>query len=296
MGEIADKFSLAKERIRYRHIWGTKAVMGFKKKIAFIGLGNMGQALARGILERGIVEPSSIVVSDIDKDKLQSCQSELQLTVAGDNKEAVRKADIIIIAVKPKSVESVLKEVAGSLEPSKLVISIAAGVTTGYIENILRKEVAVVRVMPNTAVLVGDGMSAIARGKFVGEEEEKISREIFSAVGKVVEVKEELMNAVTSLSGSGPAYIFAVMENLIEAGVREGLSPQLADTLVKQTALGAVRMASQAKEKLSTLREMVTSPGGTTEAALNVFKEKGLQDIMAEAVASATRRAKELQE
>lgn len=269
--------------------------MELKKKIAFIGVGNMGQALARGILEKGIVEQKGIIVSDIDKDKLGSCQSELQVTVAGDNREAVRKADIVIIAVKPKAVENVLKEIADSLEPSKLVISIAAGITTDYIENMLGKEVPVVRVMPNTAVLVGEGMAAIARGRFAGEEEEKISCTIFSAVGKVVEVEGELMNAVTALSGSGPAYIFAVMENLIEAGIREGLPPQLADTLIKQTALGAAKMASQAKEKLSALREMVTSPGGTTEAALNIFKKKGLQDIILEAVASATRRAKELQ-
>ncbi len=270
--------------------------MELKKKIAFIGVGNMGQALVKGILEKRIVEPNSIIASDIDKDKLSGCQGDLQVTVARDNREAVRKADIVIIAVKPKDVESVLKEIADSLEPPKLLISIAAGITTGYIENTLGKEVAVVRVMPNTAVLVGEGMAAIARGKFAGEEEGKTSQEIFSAVGRVVEVKEALMNAVTALSGSGPAYIFAVMENLIEAGVREGLSPQLADTLVKQTALGAAKMASQTEEKLSTLREMVTSPGGTTEAALNIFKEKGLQDIILEAVASATRRAKELQE
>ena len=266
-----------------------------KKKIAFIGVGNMGQALVKGILERGIVEPSSIISSDIDKDKLRSAGSDLKVTAARDNKEAVREADIVIIAVKPKAVQGVLKEISDSVEPSKLVISIAAGITTDYIENTLGKEVPVIRVMPNTAVLVGEGMAAIARGKFAGEEEGKISREIFSAVGKVVEVKEELMNAVTALSGSGPAYIFAVMENLIEAGVREGLSRELARTLVKQTALGAVRMADRTVEKLSTLREMVTSPGGTTEAALNVFKEKGLQDIIAEAVASATRRAEELQ-
>lgn len=266
------------------------------KKIAFIGMGNMAQALARGILEKGVVKADSIMASDIDKDKLRNLASRLPLTVAKDNEEAVKRSDIVIIAVKPKAVEGVLKEMADSLEPSKLVISIAAGITTDYIESLLGKEIAVIRVMPNTAVRVGEGMSALARGKFAGEEDEKISEEIFSAVGKVVKVKEELMNAVTALSGSGPAYIFALMENLIEAGIREGLSGQLAEALVKQTALGAAKLASQTEEKLSRLREMVTSPGGTTEAALNIFKQKKFQDIIAEAVAAAIKRAKELEE
>ena len=278
-------------------------MMGIKdKKIGFVGAGNMGRALIKGILKKGLVESQDIIVSDLDKDKLRVI-SELGVTIARDNKGVVAESDIIILAIKPKDMGKVLKEISGPLQglssPAsgkfpKLLISIAAGITTGYIEERLGKDVAVVRVMPNTPALIGEGITAISRGRFAGDEEERITEGIFRGVGETVKVKEELMDAVTALSGSGPAYVFAVMEGLVEAGVKEGLSPDLAQRLVNQTVLGAVRTAMETGESLSALREMVTSPGGTTEAALKVFKEKGLERILAEGVKAAVKRAKEL--
>ncbi len=272
------------------------------KKIGFIGAGNMGRALIKGLLKKGSVEPRNIIVSDPDKDKL-GFMSKIGITLARDNPEVVVKSDILILAVKPKDIERILEDIAGLLQglsspasgkPPRLIISLVAGITIGYIEGHLGKDIPVVRVMPNTPALIGEGMTAISRGKFAGEEEEKITEELFQGVGETVEVAEELMGAVTALSGSGPAYVFAVMESLVEAGVKEGLSSDLAQRLVSQTVLGAVRMAIETGEKFSALIETVASPGGTTEAALRVFKEKGLRDILAEGVRAAAERAKEL--
>ena len=271
------------------------------KKIGFIGGGNMGQALIKGILKRGIANPRDIIISDLDKNKLQVISCELQVAVAEDNREVIEKANIIILAVKPKDVESVLKEISDYLQvlsasgdSPKLIISIAAGITTRYIEEHLGEDIPVVRVMPNTPALIGAGIAAISRGRFAGEEEERIAEELFLGVGKTVKVREELMDAVTGLSGSGPAYVFAVMESLVEAGMKEGLSPDLAQRLVSQTVLGAVKMVMETGEKLSTLREMVTSPGGTTEAALRIFEERNLKNILAEGVGAAVRKSEEM--
>ncbi len=270
------------------------------KKIGFVGAGNMGQALMKGLLKKGIIASENIIISDLDEKKLQAISFELQVAIAKDNREAVEKADVLILSIKPKDMEAVLKEISASLadfsgsKALPLIVSIAAGITTTYIEERLGKDIPVVRVMPNTPALVGGGIAAISRGKFAGEEEERIAEDIFRGVGEAVRVREELMDAVTAVSGSGPAYVFAIMENLVKAGMREGLSPDLAQKLVSQTFLGAVRMARETGESLSTLKERVTSPGGTTEAALRVFKEKGLEGILAEGVRAAARRAREL--
>lgn len=272
------------------------------KSIGFIGAGNMGQALIKGILKKGLVKPENIIVGEPDEKKLQII-SELGIAIAGDNQGIVAKSDIIILAVKPKDVEGVLKEISPSLQGlssldsgklSKLLISIAAGITTAYIEEHLRKNIPVVRVMPNTPALIGKGITAISPGRFAGEEEERITEEIFRGVGETVKAREELMDTVTALSGSGPAYVFMIMESLVEAGVKEGLSPGLAQKLVSQTVLGATGMAAETGERLSTLRERVTSPGGTTEAALKIFKKRGLKNLLAEGVRAAVKRAKEL--
>ncbi len=260
----------------------------------------MGQALIKGILKRGIANPRDIIIGDLDRNKLRVVSCEMQVVIAEDNREVIEKSDIIILAVKPKDIESVLKEISDYLQvlstsgASPMVLSIAAGITTRYIEEHLGEDIPVVRVMPNTPALIGAGIAAISRGRFAGEEEEKIAEELFRGVGETVKVKEELMDAVTGLSGSGPAYVFAVMESLVEAGVKEGLSSGLAQKLVIQTVLGAVKMAMETGEKLSTLREMVTSPGGTTEAALGVFEERNLRNILAEGVSAAVRRSEEM--
>lgn len=262
----------------------------------------MGQVLIKGLLKEKAIKPQNIIVSDFNKDRL-GVVGRLGVTIARGNPEVVAKSDIIIFAVKPKDMGKLLEEINGSLQdlPSfasgkspKLVISIAAGITTGYIKEHLGRGVSVIRAMPNTPVLIGEGMTAIAYGETVHEEEGKVAEEVFKGVGETVKVAEELMEAVTALSGSGPAYVFAIMESLVEAGVKEGLSPELAQKLVSHTVLGAASMAIKTGEDFSTLIEAVTSPGGTTEAALKVFKEKGLEVVLVEGVRAAAKRAREL--
>ncbi len=252
----------------------------------------MGQVLIKGLLKKEVVEPQNIIVSDPDKDKLELIHKQLRVVIAGDNQEVVNQAKVVILAVKPKDIEEVLK----GISPPQLIISLAAGITTGYIEKYLGEGAPVVRVMPNTPALIGEGITAISSGRFAGEKEEEITEEIFQGVGETVKVAEELMDMVTALSGSGPAYMFLIMENLVEVGVKEGLAPELAQKLISQTVLGAASMTIKTSEPLSVLREMVTSPGGTTEAALKVFKKKGLENILAEGVQAAVKRAKELRE
>ncbi len=260
------------------------------EKFGFIGAGNMGQALIKGLLKKGVVASRNIIVSDSDQDKLALIREQLEVIIARDNQEVADRAEVVILAVKPKDVEGALK----GIESPRLIISLVAGITTGYIEERLGKDIPVVRAMPNTPTLIGEGMTAISPGRFAGEEEEKVAEEIFQGVGETVKVREELMEAVTALSGSGPAYIFMIMESLVKAGAKEGLSPELAQKLISRTVLGSASMAIKTGEKLSVLREMVTSPGGTTEAALEVFKEKGLEGILAQGVRTAAKRAKEL--
>lgn len=268
--------------------------MGENKKIGFIGLGNMGLALLEGILEAGISEAGSLIVSDIDEKKSQAAAVRYKVNIAGDNGALARKANIVLFAVKPQVIDEVLGEVAPFLHPAKLVVSIAAGISTKHIEDLVGK-VPVVRVMPNIPVKVKEGISAFCCGKYARPEREgEESRKIFNGVGRVIEVKEELMDAVTALSGSGPAYVFLISEILRDAGIKMGLPKTVAAMLTNQTFLGAVRMLLEGKEDPALLRRRVTSPGGTTERALKVLEERGIEDIFREALEAARDRAKEL--
>ncbi len=246
----------------------------------------MGQALLGGILEAGIVEAKALIVSDIDKEKSQALSKKYQVNVAENNREVVRKGDIIILAVKPQVIDEVLKEIAPSLSigsdksdpystksdksdphTKKLLISIAAGITTKHIESLVGN-IPVIRIMPNILVKVREGISALCGGKYASSRDKEISRKIFAAVGKVVEVREELMDVVTALSGSGPAYIFLIIEILRDIGIKLGLSKEVATNLISQTVFGSAKMQIGGKEEPALLRDRVTSPGGTTERAL----------------------------
>lgn len=265
-----------------------------KKRIAFLGVGNMAAALIRGIIEAGLTRPEDITISDIDKEKLGVRSSEFGVIGAKDNREAVKEADVIILAVKPKDMEGPLNEIKDSLDSKKLVISIAAGITTSYIEKILKKEIPVIRVMPNTPVAVKEGASAFSIGRYVSQEQEEIAQSIFGAVGKVVRVEENLMDAVTALSGSGPAYIFYIIASLIEAAVSLGLDKKAATTLATQTVLGSAKLLQETGEEPAALKEKVTSKGGTTEAALLVLDEGKLKEILDKALKAAVKRSQEL--
>jgi pyrroline-5-carboxylate reductase len=264
------------------------------KKIAIIGGGKMGSIIAQGLIAHKIIPGKDIIVTDIDAARLEFLRLSMKLKVSQNNEKAVKGADIIILAVKPQNMALTLKEISPAIDKNKFVISIAAGITTKFIEDFLTKGARIVRVMPNTPALVGEGAAAVAGGSLARAIDIKLTRAIFNAVGISVEIEEKLMDAVTGLSGSGPAYFFLIIEALIEAGLKTGLSRDLAKQLAAQTMLGAARLCLQSDKEPAQLREMVTSPNGTTFAGLKVMEEKNIRAIIVAAVEAATKRSKEL--
>jgi pyrroline-5-carboxylate reductase len=264
------------------------------KKIAIIGGGKMGSIIAQGLIGHKILSGRDIIVTDIDSARLDFIRSTMGLQVSQDNINSAKNTDIIVIAVKPQNMAATLTEFSSVIDTSKVVISIAAGITTNFIEASLAKGVRVVRVMPNTPALVGEGAAAVARGSCATTDDIKLTRAIFDAVGISVEINENLMDAVTGLSGSGPAYFFLIIEALIDAGVKMGMPHDLAAKLAMQTMLGAARLCLQSDKQPAELREMVTSPGGTTAAGLKVLEEGNIRATIVSAVEAATKRSKEL--
>lgn len=254
----------------------------------------MGEALFRGFLKSGVLGPDQILLNDVNVERLESLKKKYDLEVTTDSPEAVKSSDIVLLAIKPQQVEQVLSDLKGVIDKDKLVISIAAGVTTKKIYDLIDEEAPVVRVMPNTPALVGKGMSVISRGKFATDEPVEITRRLLASIGEVIELPEYLQNQATAVSGSGPAYFFLMVEALIDAGVKAGLEESVANKLVIQTIAGAAALLQNTDKSPSELREMVTSPGGTTAAALQVFSEREFRYIVQEAVNAAIKRAEEL--
>jgi pyrroline-5-carboxylate reductase len=265
-----------------------------EKRIAVVGGGKMGGALIEGMISGGLVRSEAVIVSDTDEGRRREIARSCGVTVTADNREAVRGADVILLAVKPQNMAEVLSELAGSVSPEALVISIAAGISTAAIEQVLRQEIRVVRVMPNMPALIGEGAAALAPGAHAAEADLELARYIFAAVGITVEVKEELMDAVTGLSGSGPGYAFLIIEAFTDAGVRMGLPRETALRLISQSLLGAAKLCLRGEKPPAELRAMVTSPGGTTLAGLKVLEERELREALIAAVEAATRRSAEL--
>jgi len=262
------------------------------KKIGFIGVGNMGCALVNGLLGTKKVVARNLILSDVASDKLSSF-ARLGAAVTLENKTVARDADIVIIAVKPQQMDVVFSEIVKELNKKALVISIAAGVTTAKIEKGLGR-VAVVRSMPNMPALIGSGITAVAKGNRATDAHIKVAREIFGAVGEVISVEEKMINAVTALSGSGPAYLCYFYECMIDAGLNLGFTMEKARELSHATIVGTVRFLDQMKEAPEHLRRKVTSPGGTTEAAVNFLQENGFMNTFVSAVMKAKERAEEL--
>jgi pyrroline-5-carboxylate reductase len=264
------------------------------KKLVLVGGGNMGEALIAGLLRSGHWKPSQITVCDIRHDQLAHLQLRYKIRASADNRWAAREADIILLAVKPQQITHVLEDVGPVIRSSQLVLSIAAGVPTAFMERQLAKGVPVVRIMPNTPALVGEGAAAVARGRWAKPVHETIARTIFETVGSVVSVSEKDLDAVTALSGSGPAYLFYLAEAMQEAGSRMGLAAHIADGLVRQTLRGAGQLLAQSHEEPRTLRQRVTSPGGTTEAAIKILEQTRVKASFTKAIQRAQRRAREL--
>jgi len=264
------------------------------KNICLIGCGNMGEALICGMLDSRLMTAYRITGVDIDRKRLLRIKRTTGINVTNDVTDSVRKADIIIIAVKPRDVEGMLSEIKSSLTMGKLMISVAAGITTSRIENLVGKRNPVIRVMPNAPALIREGVSAVARGRYATKKAEDIAVKIMSSVGVVVRVREELMDAATGLSGSGPAYIFYVIESMLKSGRVLGLDEKTAAKLVLHTVSGAADMALKTGQEPSLLRKKVTSPGGTTEAAIKYLEKRKFQKTLIDAVRTAARRSKEI--
>jgi pyrroline-5-carboxylate reductase len=264
------------------------------KKVGFIGGGKMGGVLAGGIISRRLVPASQVIVSDVATDRLHTLKKAYGVEVTQDNKQAAKEAQILILAVKPQSMAEVLSDLCPVVNKSHLVISIAAGIPIKFIEDRLKKGVRVIRVMPNTPALIGEGMSALATGAAATEADLAEARQIFDAVGLTVVVKEDLMNAVTGLSGSGPAYGFIIIEALSDAGVHMGLSRDIALKLSAQTLLGAAKLCLKGDKHPGELKDMVTSPAGTTIAGIKALEEGKIRATLIAAVEAATLRAREL--
>ena len=261
--------------------------------IGIIGCGNMGQALIKGMLAARIVSPKSVVGWDADRAKLRKVAGSTGIRAGRSNLEAA-SVRTLLLAVKPQQMDGLLKQIAPHLAHRPLIISIAAGISTKRIERRTGRSVPVVRVMPNTPALVRAGISAVAPGRAARAAHLKSAERILSCVGGVVRVPESWMNAVTAVSGSGPAYFFYLMEQMIGAGVKLGLSREAARRLVLQTALGAAALAAQSADGPDLLRARVTSEGGTTEAAFKVFARRKLGPALQAGVLAAAARARKL--
>jgi len=267
------------------------------KKICIIGTGNMGAALVSGLTGSGSSSPKKIICTDVRESTLKAIEEKYGVQTTTSNLEAVKQSDIVIYAVKPQIMAAVIKETVEKLDMSKLIISIAAGVPMAALESCLNKELRLIRVMPNIAAAVKEAATAVAAGKNASEEDVEIAMSIFDSIGKTVFIKENyLMDAITGLSGSGPAYIFLIVEAMADAGVKVGLSRQEAIFLSAQTVLGAAKMLIETKEHPGQLRDRVTSPGGTAIAGLATLEKGGLRTTLINAVEVATNRSRELGE
>ncbi len=264
------------------------------KTLAFLGAGNMGGALIQGIIGKRLIPAADIWAVDVRLARREYLKANYGINVTSDNKAAVDQADIIILAVKPQQLGSLLDEIRSVVDDTKLIISIAAGITLSYLQSRLGDNIRQIRGMPNMPALVGAGMTALCAGIKALPDDLQLAEDIFNCVGEVAIVKENLMDAVTGLSGSGPAYVMLVIEALTDAGVKLGLPPDIALKLTTQTVLGAVQLLKEKGLQPAQLRDMVASPGGTTIAGLFALDQGGLRAALIEAVEAATRRSKEL--
>lgn len=262
--------------------------------IGFIGAGNMAEALIRGLVRGGHVPAARISASAPRRERLDELKAAYGIDVTSDNREIAKRSGLIVLSIKPQIMDKVLREIGDQVAPGTLVVSIAAGVDTETIEEALAEGVRVIRAMPNTPALVGAGATAISPGKHAGEADLAAAKALFDAVGITVQLDETHLDAVTGLSGSGPAYIFLILEALADAGVKVGLSRRNAQRLAAQTVMGSAKLLLDTDEHPGKLKDMVTSPGGTAIAGLHTLEAGGLRTTLINAVETATKRSREL--
>ncbi len=263
-------------------------------KVGVIGAGRIGEALISGLLKAGFTTPSEVVASDVNESRRKHLSSTYGVRCVNDNVEAVKASEVVVLSVKPKDVGKVLEQVRDALTQDHLLISVAAGVATSYIARVLGKQVPIVRAMPNVAVLVREGMTVITPGPWAEERHLELAEKLFSSVGRTMRMPEELFDAVTALSGSGPAYASLIIEAMIDAGIRVGLPREAASVLAAQSVLGAAKMLLEAGEHPARLREMVTTPAGVTIEGIVELEEGRLRATIIRAITKATQRSREL--
>src|SRR6185437_1166843 len=264
-----------------------------RRRLAIIGAGKMGGILIEAFVKHGLASPKGIRATVQHPGGERKTLSGFPIAVGADNRAATRDSDVILICVKPQTVEQVVDEIKPELNPGKLLISIAASVTTDYIERRLSAEIPVIRAMPNTPSMVGAGITAIAKGKFASAGDLEIAQRLFGSVGKTAVVDEKNMDAITGLSASGPAFIYIILESLAEGGVKLGLSRELATLLAAQTALGAAKMVLDTGDHPALLKDTVTTPAGCTIDGILELEEGKLRVTLIKAVVKAAQRAKE---
>jgi len=264
-------------------------------RIAFIGCGNMGRSLIGGLIANG-QSVNSIIGTDINAEQRQTVATQFNIEVLEDNRQAIKDADVVVLAVKPQSMQETLQSIKAELAQEKpLLISIAAGIHLSDLGKWAGEELAIVRSMPNTPALIQSGATALCANQYTSDSQRDLAEAIMRSVGLALWLNDEtLMDAVTALSGSGPAYYFLIMEVMEKAAIKLGLSREHARILTLQTAFGAAKMALESNHDTETLRKQVTSPGGTTEQALNVLMNGGIEELFADALKAAQKRSTEL--
>lgn len=277
------------------HSHSSKDSKPLKTRVALLGAGKMGGTLVQAFLKKKLFRPENIFATVQHEERAKQLAAQWNgVSVTTDNATAARRADVILLGVKPQTVPEVLEQIRPALTPKKLIVSFAASVKTGAIEKTAGADLAVIRAMPNTPSLLGCGATALCSGKFVTAEQFSLAEQMFSSVGRTVRVDEKHMDAVTGLSASGPAYIYIILESLAEAGVKVGLPRDIATLLAAQTALGAATMVLETGSHPALLKDSVTTPAGCTIDGILELEEGGLRVTLIKAVMRAAQRAKEL--
>jgi pyrroline-5-carboxylate reductase len=265
--------------------------MNKNPKIGFIGAGKMAGAIIKGLCESGFCKKENITASEITEEIAKTASQNLGIDVITDNIELVKNSDIIILCVKPHFVKNVLEESKSVLNPDKLVISIAAGISIETMQNSAGSEIPIIRTMPNTPVLVNEGMTVVCGNDKVTKEQMNYVIDLFSSVGRCLEVSEKMINFVTGISGSGPAFIYLIIEAMADGGVKLGIPKETALELAAQTALGAAKMVLETRKHPSVLKDEVTTPGGCTAVGLSVLEDHNVRSSMIKTVQETARTA-----
>jgi pyrroline-5-carboxylate reductase len=265
-----------------------------QRKVGFLGAGNMARALTKALLQAEMVKPDQILASDISDERLEAISERFGIRTTFDNAEVVKFADILVLSVKPQVVDKVLPTIAENLRLETLIVSIVAGVPLRALEARLPEGAKIIRAMPNTPAMVLAGATGVSAGEHASLEDVKVAKEFFKTLGRAVVLDESLIDAVTGLSGSGPAYVMLMIEALADGGVKVGLHRETALMLAAQTVYGSAKLLLETGEHPGRLKDMVTSPGGTAIAGLHTLESGGLRRTLMDAVESATQRAGEL--